>query len=439
MKQFVHACHMVWRNRKSYALLSVTVVLTFSFLLGYLLYTDSMMYNRYKFYLRTDRNVVIVSSPDWPNQYFELFYQKTEEAGSAERYTILSLISEQSISLPQMENGMQTDILQDCSFIPRHVWTVYDLNAAEIEPLTVQWLDGRDGETVNLGKREMLMERSLFEFLKLDQEEKPTYELRLKTREQTEIIDGKLVLSVPSQTVSYEMNVAGIIETVNGDIYRKHGTSIEGSHISGEMYLPMSLLDELPDEVRDSLEFRRHDVYYTDVPEVTTSFADTMGNIYGGGVAKSSYMLRDAAIKAINNANRNKAIIAAALFVILGISLYSCFTNALKDRKFEIGVKRAIGASGWSIIRQFLYEGLLVMGADILLSVALIADLAVIYKYVLSRMPEMVERYEAFIIYLSPWSAGMFALCAMGLTIGFSLIFAWQSTQVQIVDYLKAE
>lgn len=45
------------------------------------------------------------------------------------------------------------------------------------------------------------------------------------------------------------------------------------------------------------------------------------------------------AIKEENIVIRNKYIIAAVLFVILGINLYSAFSNALNERKYEIGIK----------------------------------------------------------------------------------------------------
>ena len=40
LRRLIHAAKMVWRNRKRYAFLSVTIVLSFSLLLGYLLYTS---------------------------------------------------------------------------------------------------------------------------------------------------------------------------------------------------------------------------------------------------------------------------------------------------------------------------------------------------------------------------------------------------------------
>ena len=47
--------------------------------------------------------------------------------------------------------------------------------------------------------------------------------------------------------------------------------------------------------------------------------------------------------------------------------------------------------------------------------------------------------YETYTLFLSPYSIGMFLTCAVTLTIVFSLIFAYKSTQGQVIDYLKAE
>ncbi len=432
MKQFRHACQMVWRNRKSYTLLSVTVVLTFSFLLGYLLYTDSALYNEHKDALSMDRSVVSFNGPGWSDSRMDIVLEKTQAAGAVEHYSMLA-INTDPYYYPGTNGQDKISYYPTYCFLPASVWGLY-FNAGGVyglKPLEIQWLDGESRNAVALGKDEVIMDRRIFRFLGLDKAEEPVYELRLR-------VDGSYVRNEDiqeGQSVAFTMKVVGIFDQPNRNATQNDGT------VLGNIYLSMSLIDQIPMEILTRRMVEWNEYYYTDVPEVATAVAESLTTHSASDYINISsvYKVQDAAIKAINNANRNKAIIAAALFVILGISLYSCFVNALKDRKFEIGVKRAIGASGWSIIRQFLYEGLVVMGTDILLSVALITDVAIIYKYVLSRIPAMVERYDEFIIYLSPWSAGMFALCALGLTIGFSLIFAWQSTQVQIVDHLKAE
>ena len=47
--------------------------------------------------------------------------------------------------------------------------------------------------------------------------------------------------------------------------------------------------------------------------------------------------------------------------------------------------------------------------------------------------------FETYTLYVTPYSVGMFAACAIVLTVVFSFVFAYKTTQVQIVDYLKAE
>ena len=129
-----------------------------------------------------------------------------------------------------------------------------------------------------------------------------------------------------------------------------------------------------------------------------------------------------------------KGTIAAVLLLLLGINLYSSFVNALSDRKFEIGVKRAIGAPGYSIVGQFLIESILVMLINILFSVVLVAEGLIFYK--LYQRYVMDYQWSA---YVSGYSISMFALCAVTLTLVFSLLFAYRSTQVEVVAQLKSE
>jgi hypothetical protein len=79
------------------------------------------------------------------------------------------------------------------------------------------------------------------------------------------------------------------------------------------------------------------------------------------------------------------------------------------------------------------------MAVNILLSISLVADVAVIYKYIVEHTPDETGAYPDFILYISPYSAAMFGICALSLTVVFSLIFAYKSTRVEIVQYLKAE
>ena len=175
---------------------------------------------------------------------------------------------------------------------------------------------------------------------------------------------------------------------------------------------------------------------YSDSPEEMAAFAEKLDFV---GAFDARCIAQNQAIEKIQTSNQTKAIIAAALLLLLGINLYSSFTNALNDRKFEIGVKRAVGASAWAIVRQFMYESILVMVVNILISIAVVADVFLVYKLYLLCLPADQGQWRDWTIWCSSYSIGMFAACAVALTVVFSLIFAYKSTQVQVVDYLKAE
>ena len=175
---------------------------------------------------------------------------------------------------------------------------------------------------------------------------------------------------------------------------------------------------------------------YTSAPEEALQLSRQM---YGHTNGEPTAEDQRNALEEIRTEKGTKALIAAAMLLILGINLYSSFSNALNDRKFEIGVKRAIGAKKGAIVRQFLYESIIVMLVDIILSVWLVALLGLAYKVIYEHTPDQYGGYHDFILYISPHSIAMFAVCTITLTLVFSLIFAYKSTQVQVVDYLKAE
>ena len=122
------------------------------------------------------------------------------------------------------------------------------------------------------------------------------------------------------------------------------------------------------------------------------------------------------------------------LFVLLGINLYSSFVNALNDRKFEIGVKRAVGANKFHILSQFLTEGLIVMFINIILAVIIGITVMVFYKYVRS-----IRDGYVFVVTMTRQSVELYSLFSISLSVLFSLIFAYRSTCVEIIKYLKEE
>lgn len=422
-----HAVVMVSRTLRSYALLSVTITMSFTLLLGYLVYQDSQLYNEHKLILSCDPNVARLSDLDQSESKLALLQHKAAALGQTYRYDCFETsVITHNTKLIEEESGKELRhrpiIIKSLS---RGVFGLYQLG----EPLDVTWLPGQERDTLDLQPGEAILEDTWFYALGLDQQESPVYKLAISDVNgiKPEVWLNLRIVGIVECGANYG---ADLIQEVPGE-----EVFLETSY-SPKIYVSMEEFG--PDNAPEGFRWYQQVMFYTAHPYELASYAES---IYGHntGAFYSTVRRQDNALEDIRSTNRLKVIIAGALLLLLGINLYSSFANALSSRKFEIGVKRALGASAWSIVRQFLFESFVVMVGNVFLSVCMVADIAVIYKYILEHIPDEWGRFHPHIIHFSPYSMAMFGVCAATLTIVFSIIFAYRSTQVQIVDYLKAE
>ena len=210
-----------------------------------------------------------------------------------------------------------------------------------------------------------------------------------------------------------EYKVVGIYDETQENLGETQDIYISAASVSGE------------NVVKDNCMI----VIYTEYPEYVMELLNHLDLACVNVVEEQAN-----AIEEKNNLIEGKYVIAIVLFILLGINLYSSFTNALNDRKFEIGVKRAIGAGKKDIMIQFVTEGVIVMLINIVLSVILTTNVAIVYKYIQLKLYDM--RYT---VVMSRESVILFSIFAFFLTITFSLLFAYKSTKVEIIKYLKEE
>lgn len=423
-----HAVSMARRNLKSYALLSVTITMSFSLLLGYLVYSDSVQYNAQKFWLRSDPHVARLQDSEGSNTKLTLLMQRLEQMEQTySYYCYYTNMKQTNISLCTADGTPLHIHNLALKSLSGNVFGLYELGI----PRKIDWLPGEEREGVILQQGEAVMDALYFKLLGLDKQSSPVYEA---------VLSG----GSTGEPVYLKVNIVGLLYK---DVSSVELQSSE-DELSLKNYTPEILVSAAtlgPGNTPEHIHWNREVFFYTGYPEQLLQIA---GTIYRtnydtgtetGSIFFSFQKLIEDSMENMRQGSRVKAIIAGALFLLLGINLYSCFTNALNNRKFEIGVKRAIGASAWEIVRQFLYESILIMIANILLSIGLVANIATVYKYLQENILTGSNQYEVFTIYFSPHSIAMFLVCSVGLTLIFSLVFAYKSTQVQVVDYLKAE
>lgn len=436
MKHFVrmlfHSGVMVRRNLRSYAMLSVTIVLSFSLLLGYLLYTDSKLYNKYAWVLSQDPKA-ITFSVNYPEDAAKLpvIMEQLEALGQTQTYVSTSAMGQISASRYTLSDGTAIELPPVMIYgVPAHIWTFYGKDG--VVPAEIEWLDHREARDVSLQSGQMLMSRGLFHALGLENQKTPTFHLKLRSTS-----------SVSGETFEKEMTVVGVFSanytesgfaTMPEDLTEEVLLGQTQNYLTPSVVIPMEDFDPARLNPEDHTSSALH--IYTEHPELAVQILD-QAQVKSG--YWSVYLEHKSARERIQIEKRTKAVIAVGLLLLLGINLYSSFNNALNERKFEIGVKRAVGASAFSIVRQFLYESSFVMLINILLSIITVTDIGVLYKLLYESTPDAYGHYRLFVLQISGYSIGMFLICAFSLTIVFCLIFAYKTTQVEIVKYLKAE
>lgn len=405
-----HAAKMLWRNRSSYAMLSVTIALSFSLLLGYLAFMDSDLYNQYKLIFSAREDVVMAYSSDRdPVEHLTLAnkVQKTDETAQVYQYfststrmTQYNNIAAKLVFLPQGDRP----VFQLMFGMDEKYGSIYQLSR-QIWPIM--------GKTnFDLAENECIVNASFFHAI---------------------CPDGTLPFSIvvpvrwnDGTTSYFPLNVVGVCEDDSDSNLR---LDERGSPVGNvEIYLSQALMGERTAADLQSIP-KRITWISTEKPSEIAQYAQQLGLVV--------HSVAEAQEKALVNVRAQKAtkgVVASVLLLLLGINLYSSFSNALERRKYEIGVKRAIGASGGSIMGQFLVESIMIMLINTAISIIIVVDVLVGYKLYV-RLVEGVT----WTVNISIYTILMFMVCSLSLTTAFSLLFAYKSTKVEIVQYLKAE
>lgn len=409
LRHFKHSLHMIRRNHLVYIKLSVTILISFSLLFGFLLFTDSRLYNQYKEIFAQPSELVLSNIYEKPAAYKALLSQIKNNIPNADCYGYIT-----TNGVCDYENGRINvrSVFLPSGDIPVYTWEQldYEENGAIYSVAPIKLLGEK--QNFNLKENEVIINESWYHALINGGGSEP---IRIRVH-----FDWQEEDSV------WELEVVGIYkDTLQEGVDIDEAGFVNGF---GGMYLSESLFSDM--EIGNPDLATEYSVWVnTSEPESVLAYATALGF--------SSYGVSEAQREAntvLKVEKRNKAYIAAVIFVLLSINLYSSFSNALKDRCYEIGVKRALGASKGDIVRQFLYESLCVMLFDTLISVILVFDLIIGYK-----------AYQTFVIgkewtiFISSYSISSFLVCSLSLSVVFSLLFAFKSTQVEIISNLREE
>lgn len=384
---------MIKKTYKNYLLLSVTAFLSFAIMFGYLMFTDSESYNKYNKLFSESPNVILSNNSGDKISDIKILTRQLDKMPNTHYYYIKS-------------GSAKTSFGYDCEvhFLPNYVWGMY--NPADLNGYTgISRLKINDEWNFSLGIDEAIVSEQVYQSIKADKDGKKRIQL-VFTNEK-----GRSILKTYYIAGSYSSNVVDFVDL-------ETSVSIDPVYVN---IGSINAYDCSIDNIALTIYTERMDFVIEQIKKLNLACLEV-------------YTDQNTAIAEKTTAISNKYIIAAVLFILLGINLYSSFTNTLNDRKFEIGVKRALGASKFNIMIQFVIEGFVVMLANIALSVCVIVYLMNIYKF----FKEFILN-EPYIVTIHTESILLYVIFVFFLTLIFGLLFAYQSTKVEIVKYLKEE
>lgn len=131
---------------------------------------------------------------------------------------------------------------------------------------------------------------------------------------------------------------------------------------------------------------------------------------------------------------QTKAMLLLIVAVISGISVFGTMINSVSDRRKEIGIKKALGASDTSIMLGFVFENLINSLIAIIIATALAGVILLGYSFYQRQilMSDYTVRFYGETIIL-------FVIYTLSSILGFSLLPAYSATQINIIDTLRDE
>ena len=400
---------MVMRNIKSYMLLSITIVISFTILLGYLIYIDSSTYNEYKEVLASDPNICMSSDYNSIKDVQTLTNMIDENIQDAYYYTYYS-----SSAVFNIYNDLHVSI----TFLPRISVPFYRENIIEtdddfyLSAKEVKIIKGKEFSQLN--SNEVIIDQALYTAF-------GSKELPFEMNMPVQFDNGGL-----ADTVYYKVNVVGICEGVNdvtNHFYYNDEGNIEGV---GYIYASNELIADVDRELFNSYynifiyskESNKIEHYMNQLGMITYSVSSTINSV------KKEILIQ----------KQTKLIVLSVLLVVLGVNMFGSLENVISKREYEIGIKRAIGASMKSIMLQFLFESIILLLIDIMLSLFITSIIVIGYKLWIYLM-----NGEKWIMYLSGYSLGMYLISAIAITVVYSFILSYKASRVEIIGQLKAE
>lgn len=337
---FVQTVRLIRKNRKTYQRLMVSILLTFTFLFSVFFYIDSSSFNRNKETLSDPSYLVTVNIPDHINRSgteFKTFFSQVQSTpdtriAPVQRFALASY--------PPLHHVIHS------------VNYNYNIYPKSFGQLMIQ----NQPAALQDGSREFKTLDSVF----------VTSQAQSLLVQSGMIQNGRIQLYLPDRHGRWGFKDWTVQTTVDASELTLQVRNV-GGHLTGnvEVFIPGEAVNR--EAFGEGLEeqFLIFTPYAIDILNLARRYefdasASAQPQVHSRADMRQSIQL--------------KWILGSLIFLVLAVNLQGSFANALKERRYEIGLRRALGAAPQDIVMQFFKESVLLILTGALLALFLVVD-----------------------------------------------------------------
>lgn len=404
-KRIEHIFLMISKNMQAYRALSITIVLSFSIFLGFITWMDTINYNHFKEIMAAPSNVVMAEFEE-PSMEKNLCRLLEQDNISYEYYMYLK------VNGHQMQENTKTNFIY--YGIPNSVSRVFDGSNIDnyMYPDEIHIKSGV--ESFCIEKNEAIIEESFLHLLGKTYSDLPfEYETIFEESE--------------DQLYRLNLKIVGVCEDSQYGEIKINSETGDIESVVTRLYVNQKTLSEY--DLSQNLSIERGIVITSNQPERVAAYMRSLGMI-----AVSAAESKSEVNQQMRNQAQMKTIVLLLLMIILGVNMFGSMANVIAKREYEIGIKRAVGATAKNIVFQFFGESMAIMLVDMLIAVLVVSILSTIAKIFI-----FLTQHGIWTVKINRFSILSYLVASTSIILIFSLYLAYRATKVEIVSQLKSE